>query len=529
MSDLHYYNPAWVNRIGRTIKADVCVYGATSAGIVAAIRAHLLGKSVALLHPGKFIGGLTTGGLGMTDVGRKHVIGGLAREFYRQVGAYYKKEEEFHFEPRAASQIYTQMLHEAEQDVILYQFLDRVEKSAGRITAITTLSDLRVEAQMYIDATYEGDLMAKAGVRYTTGREANDQYGETLNGIQVRDKHQFSNPVDPYVKAGDPSSGLLPYIEADDLSKLQGHADKRVQAYCFRMCMTDDPTLIIPWEKPERYDPLLYVLAERWFSGDKDKYNEQLRDPNSTVPAKFDVMPNRTAEGFRKTDTNNHGPVSSDFIGANYGWPEGSYEQREKIFQAHVNYQKGFYWFMANSPTIPERYRRAYSSWGLPKDEFEDTGHWPHSLYIREARRMVADYVITEHDCRGTRRAEDSVGMGSYGMDSHNCARFVTNGRVMNDGDVQVGGFPAYPIPYRSIVPKGGECQNLIVPVCLSSSHIAYGSARMEPVFMVLGESAAYAASLSIDDRVAVQDLPYKKLMDQLLVAQQVLSEPSQK
>jgi len=343
MSDLHYYNPAWIEKIGKTIKTDICIYGATSAGIIAAIRARLLGKDVALLHPGKFIGGLTTGGLGLTDYGRKHVIGGLAREFYRLVGQHYKKEEEFHFEPRVASQVYQQMLHEAGQDVILCQYLKDVETSAGKITAITTLSDLRVEAKVFIDATYEGDLMAKAGVSYTTGREGNDVYGETLNGVQVLNKHQFSHPVDPYVKKGDPSSGLLPFVDAEDRTQQIGKGDHRIQAYCFRMCMTDDPTLIIPWEKPEQFNPLLYVLAERWFQGDKDEYNEQLPTPDSVVPRKFDVMPNRTPQGFRKTDTNNHGPISSDFIGANYGWPEGSYEQREKIFQAHVNYQKGYY------------------------------------------------------------------------------------------------------------------------------------------------------------------------------------------
>lgn len=526
MSDLHYYSPAWVQRIGRTAKVDVCVYGATSAGIVAAIRAKVLGKSVALLHPGKFIGGLTTGGLGLTDYGRKHVIGGLARDFYRQTGNHYKKVEEFHFEPRVASAVYTQMLHEAGQDVILCQYLDRVEMDGKKIRAITTMSDLRVEAKVFIDATYEGDLMAKAGVTYTVGRESNEVYGETLNGIQVQNKHQFSHAVDPYVKEGDPSSGLLPNVVAEDLSARQGQGDKRVQAYCFRMCMTDDPTLIIPWQRPDNCRPELYVLAERWFRGEKDAYNEQLRTPDSTVPAKFDIMPNKTAQGYHKTDTNNHGPVSSDYIGASYEWPDATYEQRERIFQDHVNYQQGFYWFMANSPTVPERYRKAYSRWGLPKDEFAETGHWPHSLYIREARRMVADYVITEHDCRGTKKAEDSVGMGSYGMDSHNCARFVKDGRVLNDGDVQVHGFPPYGISYRAIVPKASECQNLFVPVCLSSSHISYGSARMEPVFMVLGESAAIAACLCIDDGLAVQGLPYPKLKEHLLVAQQVLEVP---
>ena len=526
MADLHYFSPVWIQKIGRTARVDVCVYGATSAGIVAAIRAKVLGKSVALLHPGKFIGGLTTGGLGWTDYGRKHVIGGLAREFYKQVGEHYRKTEEFQFEPRVASAVYTAMLHEAGQDVILCQYLDRVEMAGKNIRALTTLSDLRVEAKIFIDATYEGDLMAKAGVSYAVGREGNDTYNETLNGIQVRDIHQFSHPVDPYLREGDPSSGLLPNVIGEDLTLRQGQGDQRVQAYCFRMCMTDDPTLIIPWERPENFRPELYVLAERWFAGEKGGINEHLRTPDSTVPRKFDILPNKTAQGFHKTDTNNHGPVSSDYIGANWDWPDASYQRREAIFQDHVNYQQGFYWFMANSPAIPDRYRKAYSRWGLPKDEFAETGHWPHTLYVREARRMVAAYVITEHDCRSARKAEDSVGMGSYGMDSHNCSRFVKDGRVLNDGDVEVGGFPPYPISYRAIVPKAEQCQNLFVPVCLSSSHIAYGSARMEPVFMALGESAAIAASLCLDDGLAVQALPYDKLKEHLLVAQQVIDVP---
>lgn len=524
MIDLNYFRPDWIEHTDRKLKVDVCVYGATSAGLTAAIRSRSLGKSVALLHPGKFIGGLTTGGLGCTDHGQKRVIGGLSRDFYRRVGKQYGIEEEFHFEPHVALLAYEQMLREAGQDVMLCQYLDHVEKSAAKITAVTMLGGLRVEAAMFIDATYEGDLMAKAGASYAVGREGNDVYGETLSGVQIQRWHQFSHAVDPYVREGDASSGLLPFVEPDDLTARQGRGDRKVQAYNFRICMTDDVTLRIPWEKPEYFDPALYVLAGRWFRGEKDSYNDQMRDPNSLVLCKFDIFPHKTAGGFHKTDTNNHGPVSSDFIGANYDWPEGSYARREEMFQAHVNYQKGLYWFLANDPGVPERYRRAYANWGLSKDEFPATGHWPHQIYVREARRMVSDYVITEKDCRGQRVADDPVAMGSYGMDSHNCSRFVKDGRVLNEGDVQVHGFEPYPIPYRSIIPKGSECQNLLVPVCLSSSHIAYGSARMEPVFMALGESAAFAAAMAIDQGVALQALPYKRLKDQLLVAGQVLS-----
>ncbi|MGH9374041.1 MAG: FAD-dependent oxidoreductase [Vicinamibacterales bacterium] len=530
MNDLHYFRPDWVRPSDERLRVDVCIYGGTSAGLIAAVEARRRGKRVVVLHPGKILGGLTTGGLGWTDYGRKNVIGGLSREFYRRLGKHYRKPEEFQFEPHAAGAVFGEMLRENDVPVRMGQYLDRVQTQDGRIEEVLMLGGLRASARVFIDATYEGDLMAQAGVSCTVGREDNDIYNETLNGIQVREFHQFSHPVDPFVRAGDPSSGLLPGILDEDLSAVQGRGDQRVQAYCFRMCMTDDPALKIDWPKPDGYDPLQYVLADRWFSGEKDDFNDQLRGEgvHASVPVKFDIFPNKTPGGFHKTDTNNHGPFSSDFIGANHAWPQASYEARERIFQAHVTYQQGFYWHMANADGIPQRYRDAYRRWGLPKDEFTSTGNWPYQLYVREGRRMIGDYVITEHDCRGTRVAEDSVGMGSYGMDSHNCARFVKRdadgrARVLNEGDVQVEAVP-YPIPYRAIVPKRGQCPNLIVPVCLSSSHIAYGSARMEPVFMALGQSAAIAACRAIDDNRAVQEIRYAEIRKALDTAGQVLT-----
>jgi hypothetical protein len=529
MSDLHYFDPTWVTPTDRSITVDVAIYGGTSAGIIAAVECVKRGKSVVVVHPGKFIGGLTAGGLGWTDFGKKHVIGGLSYEFYRRVGKHYSLEEEWQFEPHVATAVYEALVKEHNIALERCQFLDKVEMDGKRIKSITLLGGLRVSARMFIDCTYEGDLMAKAGVSYHVGREANSVYNETLNGIQVREHHQFSHAVDPYVEPGDASSGLLPWVIADDLSKKQGEGDKRVQAYCFRMCMTDDPALKIDWEKPQGYDEREYELAARWFSGEKNRYNDQLPGPKGQmdVPNKFDVLPNRTAGGYRKTDTNNHGPVSSDFIGANHDWPEASYQKREEIFQRHVVYQKGFYWFMANSPRVPERYRSAYATWGLPKDEFTTCGHWPFQLYIREARRMIGDYVLNEHDCMHKQQCDDPVGMGSYNLDSHNCQRFVMQSpegpRVMNDGDVQVRPAGPYAISYRCIVPKKGECENLFVPVCCSTSHIAYGSLRMEPVFMVLGQSAAIAAHLAIDGGTSVQDVKYPSLQKLLLDEKQVL------
>ncbi len=533
MSNLHYFNPDWIVEDAETLRADLCVYGGTSAGVTAAVAAARRGSEVVLLHPGKHLGGMSSGGLGWTDYGRKHVIGGMSRQFYRDVGRHYGRDEEWHFEPHVAGAVFREWIARANVPVRLCQFIQSATMDGHRLKAITMLGGLVIEAKMFIDATYEGDLLAQAGVSRTVGREDNAQYDESLNGVQVRKTHQFSRPVDPYVTPGDPSSGLLPQVIDEDLSQQQGRGDRRVQAYNFRVCMTDDPALKVDWAKPAGYDPLQYELANRWFNGDKDDYNEHLSGAGprqAGLPAKFDILPHPTPGGHHKTDTNNHGPVSSDFIGTNHDWPEADYETRERLFQAHVRYQQGLYWHLANAPEIPHRYRRAYSRWGLPNDEFVDTDHWPHQLYVREARRMVGDYVITEHDCRGDSRPDDPVGMASYNMDSHNCSRFVKvdNGRarVLNEGDVQVSPTDPYPVSYRAIVPRKGECENLLVPVCLSASHIAYGSARMEPVFMLLGESAALAAGLAMADGCPLQAVPYAKLHELLVEAKQVLALP---
>jgi len=545
MSDLHYFHSAWITPRDQTLEADVCVYGGTAAGVVAAAKVARLGMKPCLLHPGKFLGGMTTGGLGWTDFGRKHTIGGMAREVYREIGALYGVEQEMRFEPSKAQQVIDRLADAADAAVHDCQFLNGVTLEEGRLTALHMLGGLTVRARMFIDATYEGDLLAAAGVDFTVGREANAVYDETLNGTQVYPKHQFRPArISPFMTPGDPASGLLPWIEPADAHYRLGRGDHRVQAYNFRVCMTDDPNLKIPWSKPEGYDPLEHELAVRWFAqAEKDERNDLLPDREhaeadhggncdlprhaATPPQKFDVLPHHTPAGRRKTDTNNHGPVSSDFIGANHLWPTADYATRERIFQAHVRYQRGHYWTLAHDPRIPDTYRQAVGAWGLAADEFVATEHWPHQLYVREGRRMVGDYVVTEHDCRATRRAEDSVGLGSYTMDSHNCSRFVTETDagpvVMNEGDVQVPPTDPYPISYRAIVPKRGQCPNLLVPVCLSASHIAFGSARMEPVFMTLGESAACAARLAIERDIAVQDVPYCALEPQLAQSELVL------
>ena len=509
---------------GSATEYDVVVYGGTSAGITAAIQASRLGKSVILLEPSKYLGGLSTSGLGYTDTGNKQAIGGLSREFYQRIKKSYdnpelwkyEKSDEYGrydakldamwtFEPHIAMRVFQEMLDESSVEVRLQQPLDRssgVTLSENRIKSIRTLPGLTVQGKMFIDTTYEGDLMAAAGVSYTVGRESNEQYGETLNGVQTAlniHNHRFPKPVDPYRTPGDPSSGLLPGIHPGPPGE-KGQADHRVQAYCFRMCMTNVDENRVPFEKPANYDPLRYELLLRNFeAGD-------LRVPYHSL-----MMPNG------KTDTNNNGAFSTDNIGMNYDYPEASYERRAEIVAEHLECQKGLMWTLANHPRVPKKVRDEVSKWGLSRDEFTDTDHWPHTLYIREARRMIGEYVTTEADCFRRRIIPDSVGMGSYNMDSHNTQRYVSSdGLAKNEGDVQVSPGGTYLISYRSIVPKRDEVENLLVPVCLSSSHIAYGSIRMEPVFMILGQSAASAASLSLDNNIAVQDLPYATLRKQL-------------
>ncbi|MEM6562244.1 MAG: FAD-dependent oxidoreductase [Planctomycetota bacterium] len=536
--DVHYFQPEWVEHDPRRLEVDACVYGASAAGVVAAITLADRGQRVALLQPGGFVGGMTTGGLGWTDLGQREAIGGAALAFYRALGAYYRKDIEPQFEPSAAMTIFEQELSRAGVMPLFHRYLDGVDVQGGTITAAHFLGGLTVSARIFIDATYEGDLLAAAGVPYRVGRESNDVFGETLNGIQVRDgvdhfnrdHHQFNGPVSPYVTENDPTSGLLPGILDEDLRERRGQGDHRVQAYNFRVCMTDDPDLRVDWQKPDGYDPADYVLLERWLRSEKDEFNEQVpaQDGDMTRPRKFDKLPNPTPGGYHKTDTNNHGAVSSDLIGGSDDWPEATYEQREAIFQKHVRWQSGMYYHIANAPGIPEKYRRAYRRWGLARDEFPDTGHWPHQLYVREARRMSADHVITEHDCTHRTQVDDPIGLASYTMDSHNTTRFVVgqgaDARVMNEGNVEVMPSRPFGVGYRSVIPPAGSVKNLLVPICLSASHIAYGSVRMEPVFMILGQSVGIAASMLLGrSSIDTHCLSYAELRPELLKAGQVL------
>lgn len=511
--------------------ADIIIYGGTSAAVTAAVQAKKLGKSVIIVSPDLHLGGMTSGGLGFTDTGNKTVIGGLAREFYHRLFLHYsnpdswkwQKREEYGnkgqgtpavdgenrtmwiFEPHAAEKVFEDFIKENQIQVWRDEWLDRekgVTVKKGKITAIRTLSGKVFQGKMFIDATYEGDLMAATRVSYTFGREPAALYKEKWGGVLTgvfHHGHYFKSNIDPYRIPGNPSSGLLPHIAAEPPGRY-GDGDKKIQAYCYRMCLSSHPDNRVPFPQPKGYDPHQYELLVRVFnSGWRELFQ------------KFDPLPNH------KTDTNNHGPFSTDNIGMNYAYPEGSYAIRQQILEEHKIYQQGLMYFIATDPRIPRDVQKEFNTWGLAKDEFLDNNHWPHQLYIREARRMVGKQVMTENEILGRNPVNDSIGMGSYTLDSHNVQRYVTaEGYVQNEGDFGVHVPEPYRISYQSIIPKEKECENLLVPVCLSSSHVAYGSIRMEPVFMILGESAATAAVNAIDNHISIQKVNYTELKMQL-------------
>lgn len=526
-----------------TVESDICVFGGTSAGITAAVQASRMGHSVVIIEPSAHLGGLTTGGLGATDIGNKAAIGGISREFYQRIARHYAQDRAWTletradyfarrrsgqvqatdldapdaamwtFEPHVAAGVFNQMLAEASVPVYLRHRLARVNRAARRITEIVTEPATVFRARIYIDASYEGDLMAAARVPHHIGRESNDTYGETLNGIRAETpKHQFIVPVDPYVKPGNPASGLLPFIQPGDGGQ-PGHGDRRVQAYNYRLCFTTNAVNRLPITPPPNYRESDYELLARYIealvAAGKRPSLENFWHPI--------WMPNH------KTDINNNGAFSTDFIGMNWDYPQAGPALREQIARRHEDYIRGLLHFLATSSRVPTNIREQVRQWGPCKDEFVSTGGWPPQLYVREARRMISDYVMTEHNCRYKEIVSDSVGLAAYNMDSHNCQRIVKRGLAENEGDVQVPPMKPYPISFRAIVPKASHCENLIVPVCLSASHIAYGSIRMEPVFMVLGQSAATAAAIAIDAGTPVQKVSVSALQRRLRADRQIL------
>jgi hypothetical protein len=530
---------AVASKKSQEFKADIIIYGGTSAAITAAVQAVRMKKTVIIVSPDRHLGGLSSAGLGFTDTGNKTVIGGIAREFYHRVYLHYQNDQSWAwqqkaeygnkgqgtpaidgadrtmwiFEPHVAEQIMEDFAKENKLQIFREELLNRdngVLMKNGNIISIATLTGKKFIGKVFIDATYEGDLMAAAKVSYHVGREANTTYSENWNGVQAlvfQHQHHFAAKIDPYKISGDKNSGLLAGV-SNEVPRPNGTADHKLQAYCFRMCLTNVPENRVAFPKPDHYNPEDYELLVRVFnSGWTALFN------------KYDPLPNR------KTDTNNHGPFSTDYIGMNYEYPEASYAKRKQIIAAHENYQKGLMYFMATDPRIPKDLQQQLNKWGLAKDEFKDNGNWPHQIYVREARRMIGAFVMSENEVLGKKEVPKSIGMGSYSLDSHNTQRYVTpEGYVQNDGDIGVKAPKPYGISFDAIVPKITECKNLLVPVCISSSHIAYGSVRMEPVFMILGESAATAASLAIDNKTAVQEVDYKLLKALLLKQKQALN-----
>lgn len=502
--------------------ADVVVHGGTASGVIAAVAAARQGKSVILVAPEQHLGGMVSGGLGATDVGNARGIGGYAREFFDRVRAHYVAKYGvdsqqvkdcaggFRFEPHVAEAIFDAMLTEAKVTVHRGAPLLGTECKDGRIVSIRAGTVAKgfhdITGRVFIDASYEGDLMAQANVRYTVGRESKDQYGESIAGVQKHSPaHQWSVKLSPYLEG----KTLLPLIQPDAPGPA-GAGDRKVQAYNFRLCMTQRPEQRLPWTKPANYDPARYDLLARYLKAKPGLKVGQLMNPVK--------IPNG------KTDTNNNGPFSTDHIGANWAYPDADPATRTKIWQDHLDYTQGFLWFLASDPRVPSALQKEMNTWGRAKGEFTDNDHWPHQLYVREARRMIGMYVMTQADIMDKREKHDSVGLGSYNADSHHVQRVVgPDGFVLNEGDFQVPVKP-YAIPYRSLVPKAAECTNLIVPVCCSASHVAYGTIRMEPVYMILGHASGVAAAFAVDGKTTVQQVPAGKLQERLKEHKAVLS-----
>jgi hypothetical protein len=536
-SELYYYRAVEPGPT-KILECDLAVYGGSPAGVGAAIQASKMGKKVLFLSFNDFVGGLTSGGLTATDVGRKKSIGGLAKEFYKRVGRIRD------FSPSAAEKLYLEMLKEAGVKVLFRRCLVSVEKEGSKMVSARMDTGETVKAKVFIDATYEGDLFAAAGVSYYVGREPSSTYDESVGGqwqtLSYRDVYQFCRlPISPYVVPGDPKSGLLPEISSDPAGK-PGEGDFRVQAYNFRMHLSNRSGKI-SFPKPSGYDSNRYALLGRFLN-----FDPQLRWTLHYTVAPMTDGPVQMRNG----DSNNAGSFSSDYIGGNHRWPDGTYEPisfselppprrglpvsllnlyelREDIFQDHVSYQLGLLYFLANDPQVPEKLKERVNRFGLDPKEFKKTGHWPHQLYVREGRRMLSDYVMTQANCESIRTVDDSIGLASYPMDSHSCQRVVVKEKgimtVRNEGNTGYKCPQPYPIAYRSIVPKKEECNNLLVPLCLSASHVAYGSIRMEPVFMIMGQSAGVAASLAMDAGVSVQDIDIDKLHQHLEAENQIL------
>lgn len=519
---------------GKFVSADVVIYGGTSAGVMAAMQAARMGKTVALLEAGRHLGGMSVEGLGGSDIDNHRefqnspAVGGLALEFYRRLSRRYGRQDQFEamlvarrkepglwrFEPHAAEAVFAELVKEHKVRVFFGHRLaekNGAERDAGtkRLTHVRCENGAEFRGQVFLDATYEGDLLAAAGVSTVIGREANAVYGETKNGIRGENTYrQFAVRVDPYRTPGDPRSGVIPTVQDEPLGT-PGAGDRRIQAYCFRMCLTKDPANLVPFAKPANYDPAQYEIYRRYV-----KAGGQLWRPTANLPG-------------GKTDLGSWHDLSANLYGMNHAYPGGSYVERERIYREHLTFTRGLCWFLANDPALPEDLRREWSQWGVAKDEFADNDHWPRQFYVRDARRMVSDYVITEHHTRRTNQTpvSDPIAVAYWPPDTHHARRIVRDGAAYNEGFVFGGDdWGHFGISYRALVPRAAECINLLTPTSLSSSHVAYGAVRLEWTFMALGQAAATAACIAIDGRVPVQRVEYSKLRERLLADGQIIN-----
>ncbi|MHB1082413.1 MAG: FAD-dependent oxidoreductase [Prosthecobacter sp.] len=534
------------------VESDLCVYGGTSGGVAAAVQAARMGKTVVIAEPGRHLGGMTSGGLSAVDIGDPRSVGGIARKYFTKLAAtagvtlaWDKAFESkaggpstggaYAIEPHKAEQVFNDMARDAGVKVHFKARLASIKKDGPRITKFVTEDGTIFRAKVFIDATYEGDLMAKAGVSYTLMREGNAKYGETYNGIHYAEKFlphtsyaqpgesgrlkggqgvwDRDFPLDPYVVKGDPTSGLLPLIQAGEPGT-PGDPAPGVQAYCFRLCLTTNPANMIPITPPSDYDPKRYEIVVRFIEA--CLANGDAMDLRWF--SKHDALPND------KWDFNT-ATFGGNLPGASHAWPEATYAQREKIAKQHEDYHRGLLHFLATDPRVPGKVRKDMQRFGLPKDEFTDNGGWPHQIYVREARRMISDLVFTEHHTFGRKNAPKPISLGSYGTDTHEIRRIVKDGVVTREGKTAGGrdGAPPYGIGYEAIVPKESECDNLLVTFALSASHTAFSSIRMEPVLMCTSQSAATAACIAIDDKAPVQQVDYTKLKSRLEQDGQIL------
>lgn len=487
---------------------DVVVYGGTASGVITAYTAAKEGLNVVLIERTGHVGGLTTSGIGNVDIGWATTVGGYTADFLRTVGAHYGTPHrmQIHLECKVAEQIMNQMLADTGVRTVFHTRLKEkggVEVKDGRIVSVTMEDGTVYSAPMFVDCSYEGDLMAQAGVSYLTGRESKDEFGESSAG--VCEYRHFRNYTPEELPAVRKIAAKYPLDIKFEEKVAVGTADSKSQAYVYRLTVTDDPDNRVPFYKPEGYDP--------------DRYFNVLYRINRRGARRFGQILTLYPLPNKKYDLNH-----MDLINGAWDYPEGSYALREAIDLYHRRYQEGYLYFLANDPQVPEELRKDVQRYGYAKDEYVDNGNWPYQLYIREGRRMRGEYIMRQQDAWENPTKEDAVAIGSYFLDCHFVSSVVTkHGFHMEEGAFEYTPYRPYEIAYRSITPKKNECVNLLVPVCMSATHVICASLRMEPIYMMLGQVAGDAAAMAIKGGIPVQDIDVKALQKTLRAQKQII------